>query len=49
MEIAMNKRAAYALLAGATVVFNTHAFAGGEYGNVAIPDLTPKSRASISG
>jgi hypothetical protein len=38
MGIAMNKRASYALFAGDTLVFNTHAFAGGV---VAIQDLTP--------
>jgi len=43
MEIAMNKRASYALLAGDTWVFNTHTFAGGECGDVAMQDLTLKS------
>ena len=42
MEIAMNKRAAHALLAGATGGFYTHSFAGGENENVAIQDLTLK-------
>ena len=45
MEIAMNKRASYALLAGATGVFYTHTFAGGENGDVAMQDLTLNSEA----
>jgi len=43
MEIAMNKRAFYALLTGATLVFNTHTFAGEEGGDVAMRDLPLKS------
>jgi len=42
-EIAMNKRAAYAQLAGAIAVFDAHSFAGMADGNVAIHDLPPKS------
>jgi len=43
MEIAMNKRAANALFAGATWGFYTHSFAGEMNGNIAIQDLTLKS------
>jgi len=43
MKFAMNKRAAYAMFAGISWVFNTHSFSGSVDGNVAIQDLTPKS------
>jgi hypothetical protein len=43
MEIAMNMRAAYAMLARVLGGFDAHAVAGGVDGNVAIQDLTLKS------
>jgi hypothetical protein len=42
MEIAINKIATYAMLAGVSSVFHAQTFAGSAGENIAIQDLPPK-------